>query len=352
MKNILFFIAFLVVSCSTISTNKNILVSIKSNAPEAVVKINDSTYQLPAKIWLNRSNKDIPLELKSGAITKNYQLQPSVNYKFVFGNLLFFHLAPVAYVVDCTNSKRFAYQSNAFLDINDSIGIIKTPMAKNFTKFKNHFTKEYPVQKGQTNLVASLPAYNTLNFRPKGEDPKNYVGIGGIAIGVEHFYSPKKYLAASIKATLFNDLDPIGFLGESFGSYDYEEFYSLSFNLTHNHKINRFYLGYGLNWTNNIWIRKTYTEEDFGDGIYTYSKKVNNLLGLSLNGSYQISKYLFLGCSYNQSFLDLNHISTPLYENVFSVDLSFKLPLNKKRASFIDLLNKKKPQLLVASFGK
>lgn len=312
-------------SCATIFNKKTQNISISTNSPRGAVKINDSIYPLPAKITVKRSKENQPIEFIADSISKKYNLKPAINAKFLYGNLLFLDFFPIGYITDFTNQKRFSYQDKIVLNLSDTIVTIKTDRNKRFDNFKHHFTKKYPTEKGQINFVVAIPWINNFHLEPKGEGSVNETGFGGISTGVEYFYSNKNYLATRFRATT-PFITPVPLPVESFG--EYERMYSLSFDLTNNHKLNRFSLGYGLNYEQNTWI-KDYEDEENESIPEPIIRKTNKSLGLTLNGYYQISAFLFMGLNYNQSLLSVSSSAKNLNEHIISLDFVFKISPNK-----------------------
>lgn len=330
MKRILLLLIVLTLgSCTTIFNKKTHVLSITTNTNNAKVKVNDSLYQLPAKVTVKHSKENLPIELISDSLTKKYTLKPSVNSKFLFGNLLFLDLFPVAYITDLTNQKRFSYQQKVFLDINDSIDIIKTNTTKKFESLKHHFTKEYPIKKGQINFTVGFSFINNYHFDLGEWTNINKTGFGGISLGLEYFYNRKNYFAANFRAS--SPFEPFDYF-ES-----YERITSVSYCLTHNHKIKRFSIGYGLNYTHNKWINHieySVGSLDYGSQYSFHEQtfeKTNKTLGATLNGYYQFTSYLYLGLNYNQSFYNVGPSNDSNFDHVISMDLVFKFSPNKRK---------------------
>lgn len=324
-------------SCATIFNKKDHTLSISTNAQNASLKINDSIYNLPAKIRVKRSKKDLPIELISDSLTKKYMLKPCINSKFLFGNLLFLDFFAVGYITDFTNQKRFSYRENVFLDIHDSIGIIKTNTAKRFENLKHSFTKKYPAKKGQINFTVGVPFVNNFHLEPIEESSVNSTGFFGFSTGIEYFYTNKNYFAVNFRAVTDYE-SPIPY--ESFSEYGDPvttvSLRSMSFVLTHNHKIKRFSVGYGLNYTKNQWYQYTtaYYENIEDNEIIKNSEsieKTNKALGITLNSYYQVCPIFYLGLNYNQSLLNLNNSSKSQFEHVISLDFVFKFSPNKNK---------------------
>lgn len=135
---------FSLTSCATIFSRKTYSAKFYSKTPGAKAKINDSIYTLPAKLKLPRSRKDMQVTLITDALTKDFTVKAGSSPKFVFGNLLFMQLCPVAYAVDFTNQKRFYYGKSINLDANNTVTVLR-PMQGRF--FKRYADKRYPVEK-------------------------------------------------------------------------------------------------------------------------------------------------------------------------------------------------------------
>ena len=325
-------------SCATIFNKKNHTLSIASNATDARLKINDSIYKLPAMVIVKRSKNDLPIELISDSLTKKYTLKPSVNAKFLYGNLLFLEFCPIGYITDFTNQKRFSYQDSIYLDIHDSISVVKTDRAKRFEYLKHYFTKEYPTKKGQINIVAAIPYVNNFYMEPTGESSVISTGFFGFSAGAEYFYTNKNYFEANFRTVIDYEY-PIPMPYESVGEYGNPissvSLRSVSLHLTHNHKLNRFSVGYGLNYTKNRWYQYTAYDEntiqDENENNGESIAKTNKALGITMNGYYQVSPFFYIGLNFNQSLLNLKDYSDSQFEHVLSLDLVFKFSTNKNK---------------------
>ena len=184
-KIILQIISIYLSSCATIINRGSYNLKVTSNAPNAQVQINDSTFRLPLKLNIKRSNKDLPVTLISATLTKDFIIKASPNPEFVFGNLMWAELCPVAYLVDLTNRKRYYYGKIVSLNLYDSITIIKPTILKRYQKY---ISQTYPTSQRQINLTLSLPWINNFYLHPQNETTKANTGFWGISAGVEYFY--------------------------------------------------------------------------------------------------------------------------------------------------------------------
>jgi hypothetical protein len=175
-------------SCATIFTKKSYDLKIDSSV-HGKVEIKDSVYKLPATVKVKRSKEDLTIKLIADTTTTHYTIRSAPNTHFVFFNLLWFELCPIAYLVDLTNQKRFYYGKSVYLNPYDTVRIIR-PSA--FKGFKNYFNKEYDGNKGKINLALSIPFINSFYLKP---DKDRYFGdtVPGVSVIPCHFLCVQKY---------------------------------------------------------------------------------------------------------------------------------------------------------------
>lgn len=320
---------FSLTSCATIFTKKTYKLEIKSFA-NTKVKVYDTIYNLPAIIEVKRSKNVLPIVLISDTIKKNYSLKPSISPKYLYGNLSFVHFAPVGYLVDLTNEKRFYYGKSHFLNISDTITELNTPINKSFKNTKknisNYFTRDYQTNKGQINLFVSIPWINNFNYKPNGESQKNSSGFLGLSTGIEYYQSEHKFLSlnASVAMNFIAPAPaPFTYDGEA------EFFNSMALALTENHKFNRFTLGYGVIYSRNNWrLDNTEYDENIPNSKKPVSK-ANYGLGLIANGYFRVTENFFIGLNYKPTLYNMNPLNKFQYEHVISFDLAWKVRLKK-----------------------
>lgn len=112
-------------SCATVLNRSKYKIKMDSTEKPAQVHLKDTILDLPAKLKIQRSKNDMPIELITNSSNKVFILKSSPSPTFVFGNLLWTYLCPAAYLIDMTNQKRFYYGRSILLDINDSLSLLK-----------------------------------------------------------------------------------------------------------------------------------------------------------------------------------------------------------------------------------
>lgn len=310
-------------SCATIMTSRSSNLDIYSNAKNSKVQILDRTYNLPVKISIEKSKYDLNILLISDTSTRNYTLKSSPNPAFLFGNLLWLYGAPVAYLIDFTTPKRFYYGKSIALDINDTIGILRPPVSK---FYHDYFSKTYPKNIGQINLMFSIPWINSFYLQPQNETAKINTGFWGLSAGLEYFYKTNKYIGlnANVASDFFAPVP-----GAVDISGEYEMMSSTYFSITDNYKYKRFNLGYGINYSKNTWDFRFYDRFDPPPSTRDPIKKTNESIGLTLNGYFQFGKHFFLGVIYKPTILVINPSVDLKYEHLISIDFAWKFRLKK-----------------------
>lgn len=314
--NIIFFIILIFLSsCASIINKKEQILSIYSNEDSTKVQVNNNIYDLPVEVKVKRSKKDLPIKLISETDSKDYILKPSINPEFVFGNLIWTGSAPLAYLIDFTNQKRFYYGKFIYLSSSDTTRIITTPLSKRYNKF---LSRSYPTDKGLLNLIAAFPWVNNFIMQPENESTKNNTGFMGVSLGLEYFYSDTKFAAITTNA-VSDFFIPFPAAVDFGGVWEFMN--SVYLVLTNNQKYNNFQFGGGINFSKNIWMRRSYELEELPPSPRDNTTEVNYSIGLIFNGYYQITDIFFLGLIYRPNLLKVHPKTKFEYEHLISLEI-------------------------------
>ncbi|MNK06458.1 hypothetical protein D3C87_243570 [compost metagenome] len=299
-------------SCATIFNSKEYQLKIYSNNTKAQAKVYDSVYKLPADVAVKRSKDDLKVTLITDSLNKEFTVKSRLSPEFRWGNIAFVPVMPIGYITDLTNPKRFYYGKEIMLNDNDTVNIINEDLKKRYT-----------TEKGQFNLLISMPYGNLFYMQPQNESSKTQAGFFGISIGAEYYYKDVKY----IKFTAGSSID---FLAPVPAPVTYDgaaEFITVyNFALTDNYKLGRFTLGYGLNYGIYKW-RLNNNEYIFPSTVNEPRTSINHGLGIATNVYYQFSKAFFLGVVYNPTFITTYPKTEFNYQHVISLDLQWKIKL-------------------------
>ncbi|MDD3308922.1 MAG: hypothetical protein PHY69_03050 [Dysgonamonadaceae bacterium] len=314
ISGLILFLGLLLSSCATLMNRTDHSVRFYSDAPDAKVQVNDSVYPLPAYIQLSRSKDNLPVKLLNDNEVKELEIKPVLTNQFLVGNLLWISGAPIGYLIDLTNEKRYYYGESVYLSSSTSDSTVK-PMT--------YWHRRYSTEKGQINLHYSIPYVNSFYLRPKGETPKFNTGFWGTSMGLDYFYKDNKFVTLKASGVMDFFLPVIGAVdirGE------YELMSSAYFSLTDNYKLNHISLGYGLNYAWNKWSFQNNEEEDeLPTRVAT--EKINQSIGVVLNGYYQFGKHFHTGLIYRPTFMQIKPDIKFKYEHLISLDLIWKFRL-------------------------
>ncbi len=312
-------IPFLFFSCASIRLDETYKLEVKSDKVSKI-KYQDSTYNLPTEIEVYRSKKPLKLVYMTDSIKKKIEVKRILHPNFIYGNILFYGYG---YPIDLLNPKRFYYGKTLIINPKDSVKVIREPLfdsPKQIGKnVLNHLTKEYPTKKDQFDFTFSFPIASNFEMRPLNEGTKKSVGFG-ISLGADYYYKKNKYLsltfsafADKLKLTSYYDDLP----------FDNERIFSQNISLTDNFKINRFSLGYGLNFSENGW---QYVKSKEFESFYEtkYIKKYNYNLGFTFNGYYQLFECFYVGLNYRPTIFQIYPTKKVLYQHVLGLDCQFK----------------------------
>lgn len=308
-------------SCATVITKKHYIMKINTNAPNAQAFVYDSIYNLPLTLKVKRSKNDLKIKLISDSLTRDFIVKSSPNPAFIYGNLLWLEVSPAAYLIDFTNQKRFYYGKSVYLNIHDSVNVIRPPVSK---FYYNYFSKSYTTNKRQINLIFSIPYVNSFYLQPINEKSKSNTGFWGISGGIEYYYENMKYI--SLTGNFVTDFFvPVPAAVDISGGY--ETMHSVYLSLTDNYKIKRFTFGYGLNYSINSWA---YSYSDrFNPPPPTREpvRKSSQSFGFIINGYHQFGKHFFVGLIYRPSLVETYPTTELKYEHLISLDFAWKIRL-------------------------
>ena len=332
-------ISVFMTSCATVVTRKSYTMNVNTNAKNAKVEILDNTYQLPATVKVERSKNNLDIKLITDITTFDYTVKSSINPAFLFGNLLFMQVSPAAYLIDLTSQKRFYYGKSVFLNISDSIKVIRPPISKSF---HNYFSKTYPTDKDELYLHLSFPHINSFYFKPENEKTKINTGFWGLAVGFDYFYSANKFVNFGVSGVMDFFIPfpaAVDFSGER------ESMSSIYTSLSNNHKLGRFSIGYGLSFAKNAWNLVYHDRFDPPPPTRDPVTKSHNAFGLIFPTYFQSGKYFNVGIIYRPTFYRQNITDKFSYEHLISMDFAWKIRIKKEhnaltanwRLNFVEL---------------
>jgi hypothetical protein len=154
-------ILFLFTSCATLLNRKTCEVTLSANPAGTKIIYNDSAYTAPITLRVMRSKKPLNVTSVYDSICKNFTIRPALNGMFLYGNLAGLP-APVGYLIDLTNPKRFCYGKYNTLDLLDTVGVI---LPEDLKYYRNRFHDAYDkIEKGQYKNTFKFGPFNLADF--------------------------------------------------------------------------------------------------------------------------------------------------------------------------------------------
>ena len=189
----------------------------------------------------------------------------------------------------------------------------------------------YP--RGQLRLQLSLPYVNHVVARPTAGRVVRDLGFLGERVGLEYSYAGRRALAVEGVLAVAARL-PFPVHVDEEGRYAVAS--TIYVALTHLHLLSgdRVGVGYGL----------TFGRNTFNEGFRSFTDSLpdvrdsyrRDVLGVVANAYYRLGRTAYLGLVYRPTFLAVTTRGQHSYEHLVSLDLLWRLRLNKRRPLRLD----------------
>lgn len=199
----------------------------------------------------------------------------------------------------------------------------------------NVFSQDHtpiPYKQGDKRLVLKLPHINYLSLQPLGKHKDNKTGFNGYGLGYEYNYKDHKFIEASLSFISTFELPfpaPLDKVSDDYIKYLYSYYVSV----TDNFVWNRITLGYGVNFASNDRKLVLNPIHDESSKPYHRITHTNKSFGLTFNSFYRIGKSFNMGVIYRPSLLKVNQNTEFVTEHLISIELNWKIQLNKNNSS-------------------
>ena len=329
-------------SCNTVFRSKTQTINVFSNAPEAKVTVNDSVYNLPAKVKLLRTNKPVTLSYQSEKKMFDTIVPAKTGPLFYLGNLVTSPFFGAGYWVDLMNHKRYQYRKNIFINDKDGLTIQEYKADRYIAKrnitdtvkqleirenINKHFEaaaakREYKAQRefkrynptaGTFKFNIQPPTLSLMGFSSKNTNVdyfSNSVGGMGFGMGFDYYYKDNRFISLDLSHRL-NEFNPPGLHSE----YDFLA-HNLNVSLRKGHRWKRLEYSYGLSF--NLF------DNEYSQGNRSVYNTYNTL-GFSGLFSYQLTSVMYIGVRYNPSVYNLKSFNKGFdYGHVLGFDYRIK----------------------------
>ena len=182
-----------------------------------------------------------------------------------------------------------------------------------------------PFKKGDVRLELKLPHVNYLSVNPAGEFRDDKAGFNGYGIGLEYSYNDNRFLETSASFVMTFEFP---FPAPVDREYN-KAIYSYYFSLTDNVVVNRFTIGYGLNYSSNHWSEWYRNLGSNGSPLPDSKYYSNETLGATLNAYYRGGRSRHVGIIYRPTLLKVNGQAEVVVEHLVSLEFNWRIRLNR-----------------------
>jgi len=311
MRNLLVFlstITTLLTSCATLLSSRDKDINIHTSQKSQVV-INEESLQSEEDSYVTFTVKrdKTPLDIKVLTSDTSYEFQVRPRNSFLYWSNIFNYC--IGMLVDANNPKRYTYPTHIHVD--------------NQGKVNEHY---FPSPRhGALDVYFSIPYVNSFYLSHPSGWREAETGFLGYSIGFDYHYPLNSYFqvnyAHAINFPFFvpgpiNYKDPV------------QHIKAKSISLSHNHKIKRLSLGYGLSYTWYRWEYSINNDPDFY--LPNLMEKINyQSLGFVFPAYYHIGQNFRIGLTYKPSFYRPNFTEKWAYDHTISFDFALRLRLAK-----------------------
>ena len=290
---------FLLSSCATIFNGPYTIIKVDTNLDSTIVRVNDNPTEFvaPAIVPVKRSKYDLVLKLQNDSINKTVLVPRKLSPAFTIGNL--FGAGLYGYIIDLTNPKRFGYPSDVFIDM------VSGEVYENYS-----YTKP---KGGAYFLTFNIPLVNQF-YVFDGESYYPHIGAWGFGCGLEYYQSSEEYFSIQVSSALGirEELPPDENLYRQARNTN-----SIQISLRQNFRKEKWHYGIGPSYIGIV-------QRNYKQFIGTSSTQINQGIGLSVAGSRQLTKRVYVGVEYNPLLITRNRFKTLDYQHSISLKLGLK----------------------------
>jgi hypothetical protein len=301
MKHTLYTLIVLILlsSCAATTNQPYKKVIVYTTEPSKIIHKYDtiSTINNKANLWVERKKEPLSIIATTDSITKTIEIK---------SNLL-----PMLF--DRNNPKRYSYPKRIYINSADTIS--------------KYYRYSQSRNKGDLYLHFSVPYINFFRLKPQNETYKTNTGFMGVTVGLDYYHSNNQFI--NLGTSYVVDYFPIVTELIDILMGEHESMSSWYVNLTNNHKIGQFTIGYGLSYGINTWAISQYDWDNSTRPKRDPISKSHNAVGLIFPTRFQFGKYVNIGIVYRPTFYRPDMPDKFSYEHLISLDIGWKIKIKK-----------------------
>ncbi|MEM6846253.1 MAG: hypothetical protein AAF632_28840 [Bacteroidota bacterium] len=292
--------------CATLLNRPVTNIALHTSEPTTIVYQSDTLHtdqHNRCTILVDRNPEPIELSVKQDSLYQSVSI-PSKNAHAYYLNIVY--NAGLGMLVDDDRPERYAYPRRIYLNLAGT--------SPTYDRYGN-----------QRYVRVSIPYVNHFRLSPVNESDKINAGFWGISLGLDQYHSPQQYLNLTVGAVTDFDapiLMPYERIGEE------ESMFSVYFNVSNNHRVSRFHLGYGLSYAINTWQLRYHDRFNAPPPTREPATKTSHALGAVVPAYVQLGEQFMIGVVYRPTFLRLNTNPMLAYEHLISLDFVWRVRLN------------------------
>lgn len=288
-------------SCATILNGRSQYIQITTDEKIRRVSVDNALFtdssarelKGSAVFLVRRSHEPLFIHAQLDSGEKIIRLRPHNSIAFWL-NMNYFGLGML---VDFNNPKRYGYSHWNYLALKDTTIVLR---------------RFAPVPKGTMYFSLSpLPSVNLFSLKsPEGQSTPG--GPLGLAVGVDYFYQPDRYISLSAGTGTSEFVDHFS---------NFNAGHTFFGSIMNNHVIGSFDLGYGLSFSELLWQKMIVTD------IFMVSvdRSVRSAgPGPCFSAQYRITKSLRLGILYQPTLFSFNSSPAFGYQHYISAGFVWK----------------------------
>ena len=310
-------LSILVTSCATLFNQPHTSVTVHTTEPSTIIHKYDTvnTVNNRAHFGVERKNEPMLIVAITDSLTKSVEIKAKNSSQF-WANAYGGYFSVVGFAIDWNNPKRYTYPKRVYINSADTIN-----------RYYRYYGKvDY---KGGWNLHLSLPTINYLVMMPENESAMTQTKFWGLTVGVDYYHSKDQFVNLSV-----SEIVNISMFQTMLLLFDEERITSNYVSISNNHRLGRqFTVGYGLSYARNTrhFNPSSYRRDDFDNFAQSREKgkKGHNALGFIFPAYFQTGEYFNIGLIYRPTFYRPELSNKFANEHLISIDLAWKIRLNR-----------------------
>lgn len=305
-------LAFTTGSCASVLNSRKERVDLYTSTPAMAIVGQDTFNYEKQRIRLVVPRSAKPLEVKLVTADQINDFEIFSRNSFAYWFNLYANYG-IGMLIDYRSPKRYSYPGKVFLNPLDPSG--------------RYLSWRPPVRNQEFALRLFIPYINSFRLQPDHEpDIKFGGGFWGLGFGLDYYHQPDQFLSLSL-STQINFFVPVPAAVDVVE--EYESIRSDDISWTNNHRLGRLTLGYGLSYSNNVWM----FQPAFIAPSRPPVKRSSTSVGLAFPMHYYTGNHFYFKLIYRPSFWRFSNFRPLAYEHIVSFGFGWDIRFRSLRTN-------------------